>query len=104
MATKTTRERLIEEVKRLMAAGGSYASTARSLGVNKGVVAGICRDYHIPSRNPPPRFARALRPQRARVSYQLAESEAHQCTHRSDGQRCAYRAVGESGRCPFHQK
>ena len=46
---KLTRDELADVVRALMADGGSYSSVADDLGTTKGMVAGICRDKHIPS-------------------------------------------------------
>ena len=46
---KLTRDELADVVRALMVDGGSYSSVADDLGTTKGMVAGICRDKHIPS-------------------------------------------------------
>ncbi|HEY4524793.1 MAG TPA: hypothetical protein VJL39_00325 [Candidatus Paceibacterota bacterium] len=46
---KLTRDELADVVRALMADGGSYSSVADDLGTTRGMVAGICRDKHIPS-------------------------------------------------------
>src|SRR3989338_7707504 len=59
---KLTRDELADVVRALMADGGSYSSVADDLGTTRGMVAGICRDNHIPSTHSNSRGPKAKPP------------------------------------------
>ncbi|HUO49988.1 MAG TPA: hypothetical protein VMU25_00200 [Candidatus Paceibacterota bacterium] len=90
-------------IRTLMEGGGSYTKLARLFGVNKGVIAGICRDYKIPSKHLPG-FGHVQKSSSG-VPLRLAVSEEHQCTAFVDGHRCGYQKVFGSEYCglPQHQ-
>jgi hypothetical protein len=118
-----TRDERAEVVRQDMAAGGSYNGVAREHGVSKGVIAGICRDYRIPSTNtnkgprmskpniePPPAPEPAQEPSgRAYLTlpkYKTATSEATQCVARDErGMPCGLEREPNSLYCklPEHQ-
>jgi transposase-like protein len=112
-------------VRMHMEAGGSIRSAAREFSSTPGAIAGIMRDYGIPSKNRPG-FAKAeksssgvliertmpkpprtdlLKPKRAKVpalpGLAEARSEASRCEYPRE--HCPYEAEVGSPFCPLHQ-
>lgn len=56
------RDKQAEVVSKGMAAGGSYKSLAAKYGVGVGQIAGICRDYNIPSTHKAPTMGTSKAP------------------------------------------
>jgi hypothetical protein len=90
-------------VRELMEAGSSYGKAAHTLETTKGAVAGICRDYDIPSKNPP--GFDALPKSSSGVVLKLSPPGPTQCEARVDGYQCAYLKESDSDYCglPTHQ-
>jgi hypothetical protein len=84
-----------------MAAGGSYTSLSKRFAVGVGRIAGICRDYDIPSTHPPG-FSH-VRKSTSGAVLRFAVSEADQCEADVDGHRCGYVRVLGSRYCPLPQ-
>lgn len=92
------------KVAEFMAAGGSYRKAAKAFKTSIGRIAGLCRDYHIASSNPPAIAPRALQDElkdndpndpRPKPPYKMAPSEAQQCA------KCGILAE-EGGLCRLH--
>src|SRR3990167_8575905 len=124
---KLTRDELADVVRALMADGGSYSSVADDLGTTRGMVAGICRDKHIPSthsnsRGPKAKPAGEKRERKAKAPKppvqtvttpaaasqarppRLAASEFTRCkAPKVDSRPCEYARMDNSDFCPHHQ-
>ena len=100
---KLSRDEQAEVVRPLMEAGDSYSSVANKLGVKRGRIAGICRDYNIKTTRSAG-FAE-LPKSSSGVVLRLAASEATQCIARVGSRQCWFVKEPGSGYCalPAHQ-
>ena len=125
-----SRDERAEVVRVDMAAGGSYNKLATKYTVSVGHIAGICRDYDIPSTHAPPDMGRAKKkpakkprapklpapkpvapkahkpkpappPKQDIAGLEEAKSEASRCE--SLRTHCLYEAKVGSRFCPLHQ-
>lgn len=98
-----SRDEQVAAIRELMGAGNSYRVTGDILGTTKGTVAGICRDYHIPSKNKPG-FGDVPKGPSGYV-LRIAESEATRCKAKVENYQCRYEREPGSDYCarPVHQ-
>ena len=111
MFSELSRDEQAEIVRNLMERGGSYGLIAKKYGVKRGRIAGICRDYHIPSKHEPnferanrlreERLVQENRQQRSQPRPPLAAHETVQCVAHSNGNRCGYRKAPGSEYCEY---
>lgn len=97
-----SRDEQAKLVRPLMEKGGSYGSIAKKFGVKRGRIAGICRDYDIPSKHQP-NFERAneLQEEQRKERPLLAAHESVQCVAPVNGNRCGYRKAPGSEYCEY---
>ena len=100
---KMSREERAELIRPLIEGGMSFGAVAKKFGVERGLVAGICRDYDIHSKYEP--GFNNLPKSSSGVVLKLAVTEAEQCEAMVDSHRCASVKMTDSRFCalPTHQ-